>query len=232
MPAPFGWDPVGFWVTTITLATMVVVLAVGVPWSMRRYRRLDRAERRRVEAVLRDLAGQAGGQFAPAAAVTVQDGAEQYRTIDHGWARLRSGGLLVEVGVEPAVEGAIAKSVLVRVSRPPDTRWSASPMASRSGWGRRLRRDRADLTDPAVFGRAFPGSRPDQLTAEARAALLDLLGHAVRVRLDAETLSVWALPDRTWPRTDPRLGGVTSAARLLPYIHRAAATARLLLAAT
>ncbi|HSV67260.1 MAG TPA: hypothetical protein VLJ59_15285 [Mycobacteriales bacterium] len=84
MPAPFGWDPAGFWVTTITLGTMAVMLGVGVPWSVRRHRRLDHAERVRVATVLRELAGQAGGQFIPAA-VTVRADGERYRTTDHGW---------------------------------------------------------------------------------------------------------------------------------------------------
>lgn len=225
VPAPFGWDPAGFWVTTITLAATAIVLGVGVPWSMRRYRRLDQAERGRVAAVLRELAGHAGGGFVPAAAVTVHADGEHYRTTDHGWARVPSGGLLVEVGVEPAVDGATAKSIVVRVSRPADHRWSAPPMTSRPV----RRHRRGDPTDPAVFTRAFPGSRPDQLTAQARAALLDLLGRSIRICLDTDTLSVWALPAQTRRRADPRITGLTSATQLLPYLHHTTATASLLL---
>lgn len=78
-----------------------------------------------------------------------------------------------------------------------------------------------------MFTRAFGTGRPD--LDEARTALLDLLGRSIRIRLDTDTLSVWALPAQTHPRADPRITGLTSAAQLLPYIHHTAVTASLLL---
>jgi hypothetical protein len=67
MPAPFGWDPVGFWVTTLTprapLGPTALFLGIGIPLSMRRWNRTDVAERQRIASVLSRLAADVDGAF-------------------------------------------------------------------------------------------------------------------------------------------------------------------------
>jgi hypothetical protein len=185
VPAPFGWDPTGFWVTTLTLGTTALLLAIGVPASWRRWRRTDAIERERVANVLDQLA----------------------RDL---------------VGVQ-VFGGTNGKCLRLRVPLPEGRAWSVESLRVR-----RFRRRRRDPRSPEAFRRAYRTADPERLTVEARVALLDMLDRAVDVVLEPAGLTVWTLRPRG--RADPLIDTVTHAEALVPYVHRTAAAALLLLA--
>jgi len=222
MPAPFGWDPVGFWVTTLTLGATALILGIGVPLSMRRWNRTDVAERERIASVLSRLAGDLDGAFVgPRDVMGVNDDGEEYGPVlDYGTALVRSADLAVEVGVQ-VMGGPRGKCLKLRVALPEGRAWSVA-------WLReRFQVRRGDPRALRTFRRAFRSADPEGLTVEARVALLSLAEEAAGVELSAEALTVWALPPSR--RASARIDGVTDAMAVLPHVHRTAAVARLLL---
>jgi hypothetical protein len=223
VPAPFGWDPAGFWITTLTLGGFALFMAVGIPLSVRRYDRVDRAERERLASVLRGLAALMGGEFAgPREVVAVDDGGGRYPpTLDYGTAIVRSAGLTVEAGVQ--VGPPAGKSLRLRVELPPGRAWTVSRLRAR-----RLGPWLTRVPAPRTFRLAYGCSTPGRLSAGARSALLVLRADVVDLRLEPDALTVWVL--RPTARTDARVDGVRDAPSLVAYVHRTAAVARLLLA--
>ena len=226
MPAPFGWNPVDFWVPAITLGVTALYMAIGIPLSIRRWNRGDLAERERVAGILRSLAAELGGEFiGPREVMGETDDGEPYGPVpDYGTVAVTSAGLTVEVGVQ-VLGGPNAKSLRMWVPQPPGRSWTVASLHARS-----FRRPRGDPRDLRTFRRNYRSPDPERLSADARAALLDLLRHATDVRLDAAAgLIVWALP--AGRGVNPRIGGVTDAMALVPHVRRTAAVARLLLGA-
>jgi hypothetical protein len=223
VPAPFGWDPAGFWITVLVLSAEALVLAIGIPISTRHWHRTDRVERVRVAGILQVLATEMGGEFVePRQVMGVDDEGDEYGPVpDYGTAAVTSSGLLVEVGVQ-VLGGPNGKSLRLSVAVPEGRTWSVKALRSRS-----FRWSQGDPYDLRTFLRSFRTPSPERLTLDARAALVRLLIHAVTVELDADALTVWALPARR--RANPRISGVTDAAALVPHVHRTAAAARLLL---
>jgi len=223
VPAPFGWDPTGFWVTGLTLTVFGLLCGIGIPLASRRWARTDRAERERVAAVLRRLAVGMGGEFvAPREVPVVDDDGNDYgRRPDYGTARVSSSGLLVEIGVQ--VGAPAAKCLRVRALLPPGRAWSVKRLRAR-----RLGPWLTRVPAPRAFRLAYSGAGTEHLNGEARAALLALRAHAVDLWLQPDALVVWVL--RASSRSDARVDGVTDAARLVPWVGRTAEVARLLLA--
>lgn len=124
MPAPFGWDPVAFWATTLTLGTYAIISAFAIPWSIRRWNRGDRTERERLAGVLRGLAAEMGGEFVGPRMVmgmTDEDG-EYGPVLDYGTAMVTSAGLAIEAGVQ-VLGGPAGKSLKLRVPLPEGRSW-------------------------------------------------------------------------------------------------------------
>jgi hypothetical protein len=223
VPAPFGLNPVDFWVPALTLGATALFAAIGIPLSFRHWNRTDRAERERIAGVLRTLAAELGGEFTgPRDVMGVDDDGDEYGPVkDYGTASVTSEGLAVEAGVQ-VLGGPNGKSLRVRVLAPPGRAWRVASLRARS-----FRRSGGDPRDVRTFQRAYRCAEPERLSPDARAALLDLLRHASDVTLDAGGLTVWALPARK--RADARVSGVTDAAAVAPHVRRAAVAARLLL---
>jgi hypothetical protein len=188
-----------------------------------RYNRVDRAERERVAGVLRGLAALTGGAYAgPREVVPVDDDGKRYPPVlDYGTTAVRSAGMMVEAGVQ--VGAPAAKCLRLRVPLPPGRAWTVARLRAR-----RLGPWLTGVPAPRAFRLAYRCSDPDRLSAEARAALLDLRADAVDLWLEPDALTVWVL--RPTARNDARVDGVTDAPGLAPYVHRAAAVASLLLA--
>ena len=226
MPAPFGWNPVDFWVPFLTLSAMALLMAVGVPIAMRRWNRSDHAERERVAAVLRSLVAELGGEFiGPRLVMGVSDDGDEYGPVpDYGTASVTASGLTVEVGVQ-VMGGPTGKCLRVLVPLPPGGTWTVTRLQARA-----FRWSRGAPSDLRTFRRCYRADGAELLSEDARTALLDLLRDATDVRLDDAGLTVWALRPRQ--RADPLISGVTSAAALVTYVRRtAAAAARMLHAA-
>jgi hypothetical protein len=222
MPAPFGWDQVDFWVPALTLGATALLLGIGIPLSMRRWNRTDAAERERIASVLSRLAGDLGGTFiGPRNVMGVNDDGEEYGPVlDYGTALVRSSDLAVEVGVQ-VIGGPMGKCLKLRVLLPEGRAWTVA-------WLRqRVHLRRGDPQALRTFLRAYRSADPEGLTVEARVALLDLAQEAAGVALSAEALTVFALPASR--RASAQIDGVTGAVAVLPYVHRTAAAARLLL---
>jgi hypothetical protein len=223
VPAPFGWNPVDFWVPVVTLSASALLMAIGIPLSVRRWDRTDGAERARVAGVLRSLAAELGGEFiGPREVMGVSDDGDEYGPVpDYGTASVTSDGLVVEVGVQ-VMGGPNGKALKLWVPRPPGRAWTVARLEARA-----FMRSRGDPHDLRTFRRSFRSAEPDRLSQDARAALLDLLRHASDVKLDAGGLTVWALTAGN--RASARIDSVTGVAALVPHVRRAAAAARLLL---
>jgi hypothetical protein len=219
MPTPFGWNPADFWVTFLTLGGTALLMVIGIPISFRASRRLDRSERERVAAVLRELAATLGGEFiGPRKVMRIDEEGDEFGPADdYGTALAVSSGMAVEAGVE--VQGALyGRSLRLWVAVPPGRSWAVDRLEARA-W----------RWPGGEFGRRYRCANPDRLSRDARAALLDLLRHVEHVELDAAGLTVWALPPRWTQRGTQRVYSIIDAARLVPHVHRTAAAARLLL---
>jgi hypothetical protein len=222
MPAPFGWDPVGFWIPALTLGAMALLLGIGIPLSMRRWNRTDAGERERIASVLSRLAADLDGEFiAPRNVMGVNDDGEEYGPVlDYGTALVRSSDLAVEVGVQ-VMGGPTGKCLKLRVPLPEGRAWSVAWLHGR------FHVRRGDPRELRTFRRAYRSADSQGLPVEARVALLDLDEEAAGVELSAEALTVWVLPPSR--RASARIDGVTGAMALLPHVQRTAAVARLLL---
>jgi hypothetical protein len=209
----------------LILGGWALVLAITFPISMRRWERTDRAERERVAGVLRQLAAELGGRFIePRVVRGVEDG-DEYAQLDHGTASVTSEGLAVEVGVQ-VIGTTNGQCLKVFIPAPPGRTWAVAWLDARVYRGLR-RWSRGAPGKLSTFRSAYRSADPEQLSLDARVALLDLLRHATDVSLDAAGLTMWTLPAR-WPPS-PRVRSVTDVAALLPHVHRTAAAARLLL---
>jgi hypothetical protein len=225
VPAPFGWNPVDFWVPILTLGASALLMAIGIPLSVRRWSRTDGAERERIAGVLRNLAAELGGEFiGPRDVLGVTEDGEEYGPVpDYGTALVKTEGLAVEVGIQ-VMGGPNAKSLRVWVPLPPGRAWTVAWLNPRVlGW------PRGDPYQLRTFLRRYRSADPERLSQDARAALLNLLRHAADVKLDAGGLTVWALP--AGRRATPYIRGVTDAALLVPHVRRTVGVARLLLGA-
>jgi len=225
VPTPFGWNPPDFWVPVITLGVTALYMAIGIPLSTRWWHRTDRTERVRVAGVLRDLAGELGGEFAgPREVMGVDDDGDPYGPVlDYGTALVTSSGLAVEVGVQ-VMGGSTGKCVRLRAAAPEGRVWIVDRLHARA-----FRWEHGDPRDLRTFRRSYRTADPERLGPDARAALVELVVRgAVDVRLDGAGLTVWALPPTG--RASPRISGITEAAALVPHVRRVAGAARLLLA--
>ena len=225
MPAPFGWDPAGFWITFLLLSAQALFLVIGIPLTNRRWYRADRAERLRVAAILQHLATEMGGEFIePREVYGTNDEGEKFGPVtDYGAAAVTSSGLVVEVGVQ-VMGGPNGKSLRLSVAVPEGRAWTVESLQSRT-----FRWSGGDPTDMRTFLRSYRTASPERLGRDARAALVELLRHSVTVELDGAGLTAWALPARK--SANPLISGVTDAESLVPHVRRTAAAARLLLAA-
>jgi hypothetical protein len=164
VPAPSGWDPAGFWITTLTLSGFALFMATG-----------------------------------PREVVPVDDDGKRYPPVlDFGTTAVRSAGMMVEAGVQ--VGAPAAKCLRLRIPLPPGRAWTVARLRER-----RLGPWLTGVPAPRAFRLAYRCSDPDRLSAEARAALLDLRADAVDLWLEPDALTVRVL--RPTARNDTVLTG-------------------------